>query len=117
MAKLLDAAEAVGGQVLSATRVLAEGFSREAAVVEAIGCCQVRSSGSSGAWVLNAHLIGCAGWPAIGGCIAAAVLQACRSPNRRPTDLPPQLQPALRPAGRHQPCVLACLPALPPHLA
>ena len=43
VAKLLDAAEAVGGQVLSATRVLAEGFTREAAVVEAIGACQVRS--------------------------------------------------------------------------
>lgn len=41
LAKLLDAAEAVGGQVLAATRVLAEGFEREAAVVEAIGVCQV----------------------------------------------------------------------------
>jgi hypothetical protein len=42
LAKLLDAAEAVGGQVLAATRILAEGFQREAAVVEAIGVCQVR---------------------------------------------------------------------------
>lgn len=40
LVKLVDAGEAVGGQVLAATRVLAEGFQREAAVVEAMGACR-----------------------------------------------------------------------------
>lgn len=40
LAKALGAAEAVGGQVLAATRVLAAGFEKEAAVIEAIGTCR-----------------------------------------------------------------------------
>lgn len=44
LVKVLDAAEAIGGQVLQASRVLAEGFRGEAAVVEAIGACQVSHS-------------------------------------------------------------------------
>ncbi|PRW32688.1 cyclase-associated 1 [Chlorella sorokiniana] len=40
LVKVVDAAEAIGGQVLQASRVLAEGFRREEAVVEAIGSCQ-----------------------------------------------------------------------------
>jgi hypothetical protein len=42
LAALVDAGEAVGGQVLQATRVLAEGFTREAAIVEAFAACKVR---------------------------------------------------------------------------
>lgn len=42
LAKVVDAAEGVGGHVLTATRILAEGFQREAAVVEAFGACKVR---------------------------------------------------------------------------
>ncbi|KAI3423920.1 hypothetical protein D9Q98_009754 [Chlorella vulgaris] len=40
LAKVVDAAEGVGGHVLTATRILAEGFQREAAVVEAFGACK-----------------------------------------------------------------------------
>ncbi|PSC76207.1 dipeptidyl aminopeptidase acylaminoacyl peptidase [Micractinium conductrix] len=40
LATLVEAGEAVGGQVLVATRVLAEGFLREASVVEAFACCR-----------------------------------------------------------------------------
>lgn len=40
LVKALDAAEAVGGQVLAATRVLAAGFEKEAGVIEAIGACR-----------------------------------------------------------------------------
>lgn len=47
LAKLVEAAEAVGGQVLAATRILAEGFTQEGAVVEALGACQV---GACCAW-------------------------------------------------------------------
>lgn len=42
LAKVVDAAEGVGGHVQTATRILAEGFQREAAVVEAFGACKVR---------------------------------------------------------------------------
>ena len=42
LAALVDAGEAVGGQVLQATRVLAEGFTGEAAIVEAFAACKVR---------------------------------------------------------------------------
>jgi hypothetical protein len=42
LAKVVDAAEGVCGHVLTATRILAEGFQREAAVVEAFGACKVR---------------------------------------------------------------------------
>ena len=51
LSKVLDAADAIGGQVLQASRVLAEGFRREAAVVEAIGTCQV-SGWSDCAWIV-----------------------------------------------------------------
>ncbi|KAL4855712.1 Cyclase-associated protein 1 [Chlorella vulgaris] len=40
LAKVVDAAEGVGGHVQTATRILAEGFQREAAVVEAFGACK-----------------------------------------------------------------------------
>lgn len=41
--KAVDAAEAIGGEVLKATRVLAEGFRREAVVVAAMQSCQASS--------------------------------------------------------------------------
>ena len=44
LAGVLDAAEAIGGQVLQASRLLAEGFRREAVVVAAFATCQVSSS-------------------------------------------------------------------------
>ena len=42
LAAVVEAGEAVGGQVLQATRILAEGFTREAAIVEAFAACKVR---------------------------------------------------------------------------
>ena len=39
LAAALDAAEALGGEVLRATRLLAEGFRREAAVLAAMAAC------------------------------------------------------------------------------
>ena len=83
LAKVVDAAEAIGGQVLQASRVLAEGLRREAAVVEAMAACQV--SRSKAAQAEEAQLPWPCRWPALGGQgashqLARALQTGCRLP-------------------------------------
>lgn len=104
LVKAVDTAEAIGGQVLQATRVLAEGFRREAAVVEAFGACQVGAGccaqcllGSpceKSTLLFSVRLDG-ACWGRLCRCIAAVGGRPCCTPSLPPSQ--PLLLPKQKP--------------------
>lgn len=97
LVKAVDTAEAIGGQVLQAMRVLAEGFRREAAVVEAFGACQVGAGCCrSACWLARVVHPRCCSVCALMVHVGAPVLMHCSGWRRSMLlTLPASSQPLL----------------------